>query len=140
MDLRLCEDGCALSLTRLLVSGLFMDCKLDPLFVARTSCLRQQQTAKVQNAGTRLTQIDTCLSYKCVTCVTIGVAVEINELGAIMSSNSHLGTLLARGGISTRNCWMPHSQKGHEDEIETESHNRINSRPCFCRDISALQV
>ena len=36
---------------------------------------------KCKNKAPWLTQIDTCLSYKCVTCVTIGVAGEINELG-----------------------------------------------------------
>ena len=77
-----------------------MDCKLESLFTALTSCLQASngKGSKCKNKAPWLTQIDTCLSYKCVTYVTIGVAGKINELGAIMSLKSHLGTLLARDG------------------------------------------
>ena len=69
-----------------------MDCELEPLLVAHAMLL----PTKSQEQGPLVTQIDTCLSYKCMTCVTIGVAEKINELGDISSLNSHLGALLAR--------------------------------------------
>ena len=83
-----------------------MDCELEPLLVAHAMLL----PTKSQEQGPLVTQIDTCLSYKCMTCVTIGVAEKINELGDISSLNSHLGALLAViHGFSTK--LIPFSQK-----------------------------